>query len=266
MRGRLLFILVVYLFISWAGRGSAAIITYTNWTDVNKYSDRGLPNPEGSLDDSDSLMCWAATSSNVLNFTGWTWDRDGDGALELYDDVYHEFLAEFENQAGGGAMAYEHYVNKYWGDALSLQGETWLDYFHQESNDSILMQTVAEFMNYNFGIYVSITNDSGTLGHAITAWGYETDADGNFIRIAVTNSDRGYVSGVMVPMLQWYNVSFNADNSRWYLTDYGTDVYMRRIDAFAQNSLLADVPEPVTLVLFVFGLAGLARTGRRMKK
>ncbi len=237
---------------------NATIVTYDNWTDVNKYSDRGLTNPSGSLDTSDSKMCWAAASSNVLNFTGWTVDRDGDKTLEIYDDVYNEFLAEFSNGASSGYTAYKHYANTFWSEALTAQGKTWDDYFYRVSDDSIMMETIADFMELDYGIYVSITNDRGSLGHAITAWGYETDDTGLFTRIAVTDSDRGYgPGGAMIPMLQWYDVAFNASLGRWYLQDYGTDVYIRRIDAFAPNDLLAPIPEPATVLLFGISITGL---------
>ena len=99
--------------------------------DVNKYVNSGVPIPAGvdPHDTSDSLLCWAAAASNVLMYTDWGFDRDLDGIVEPYDDLYHFYLQAFPNAGGSGAAAYGSYVPVHWGATLAAGGETWDDFF-----------------------------------------------------------------------------------------------------------------------------------------
>lgn len=251
---KLLVLVFAVLFLLIGASGANALIVSPQY-DVNKYWN-SIPAGVDPTDTSDSLMCWAATVSNVLMYTNWGYDVDGDGTVELYDDLYHYFLDNFDNTGGSGSMGYDPYVTDYWGAQLSTLGLTWQDFFHQENDDSVILQRVEEWLDLDYGIYLSITNNAGTPGHAITAWGYETDSDGDYTRIAVTDSD-DHLSG-----LQWYNLHYNSTLHRWYMTDYGTDVYIRRIDAYAQNS----VPDASIMLLLGSSLMGLAVFSRKSKR
>ncbi|MBU1055131.1 MAG: PEP-CTERM sorting domain-containing protein [Proteobacteria bacterium] len=261
---KLLSVLFITAFLL-IGVSSAHADTYFRSTiyDLNKYVYSGVPIPSGvdPTDTSDSEMCWAAASSNVLMYTGWGFDRNGNSSIEIYDDIYHDFLADYSNVAGNGSMAYDHYVSDFWGATLAANSDAWFNYFYTYTLDSNIVQTIDSYLHLDYGIYLSITNDVGTLGHAITALGYETDDSGNYTRLAVTDSDRA--TGIGETHLQWYDLDYR--NNRWYLADYGTDVYIRRIDAFDQNPYASTVPEPATMLLLGFGLVGLAGFRRKIK-
>lgn len=253
---------ILWIVLLGAGSATAAQFLTSPIYDVNKYSSSSVPIPAGvdPADPSDSLMCWAAAVSNVLMYTGWGRDIDNDGTVELYDDLYHHFLDDFPNAGGSGSMGYESYLNHYWASEMANAGTGWGDYFHQHGPDDTIFPTIDNYLNLNYGVYLSITNDAGSLGHAITCWGFETDDQtGEYTRIAVTDSDRG--TGIGTTTLQWYDL--DNRNNRWYLDDYGVDVFIRRIDAFGQNPFTA-VPEPGTMMLLGTGL--LIFLGQRRRK
>lgn len=242
-----LVVLASVTMLVWMSRtADAALISYvtTPQYDVNKYWAGNIPAGVDPHDSSDSLMCWAATVSNVLMYTRWGYDRDNDGTIELYDDLYHEFLWAFPNTGGDGGTGYSHYLNTYW------PAYSWGDYFHQYSDDSLMLPRIDDWLHLDYGIYLSITTGA-SLGHAITAWGFEYDnVTQAYTRLAITDSD-DHLGG-----LQWYHL--NLAGGRYYLDDYsGGDWYIRRIDAFESR-----VPEPSTLLLLGSGFLAIIRLAR----
>lgn len=197
--------------------------------DVNKYwsevDDLGL-----DTDTTDSLMCWAATSSNVLMATGWASDNY---------DAYHEYLTAFPNASGTGSMGYEWYFNEHY------TSENYEDHFVQILYDPTTPDSFLDEMTWllnpatsatdpyegTYGIYLSITNGWG--GHAITVWDTYTDLDGDNW-VTVTDSDDS-IADYTIHEQHDYRLVQNLD--RWYLEDYagGTSWYMRRMDALAPH-------------------------------
>ena len=200
--------------------------------DVNKYwtqvDDLGF-----DTDTTDSLMCWAATSSNVLKTTGWAYLDDSNY------DIYHEYLSAFPNATGSGSQGYDWYFTKHF-PTLAYE-----DYFIQILYDTADSNMFLNQMTWlldpsmggndpydgTYGIYLSITDGWG--GHAITVWDYEVDSNGDRW-VTVTDSDDS-VADWTVHEDHIYRLVEQFD--RWYLENYagGTSWYMRRMDAMAPS-------------------------------
>jgi hypothetical protein len=236
---------ILFLSLATSIHADVFVISPPNY-DVNKYWS-SIPPGVDPGDPSDSLMCWAATVSNVLMYTNWGYDRDTDGTIELYDDLYHEFLYAFPNTGGSGSTGYSHYLGTYW------PTYNYNDYFHQYHTHSGMLPKIDEWLHMDYGLYLSITTGSG-IGHAITAWGYETDPLGNYTKIAITDSD-DHFSG-----LKWIDLNFSG--GKYYLSGYPNPrYYIRRIDAFE-----ARIPEPSTLFLLGSGILWIIGYSRRRRR
>ncbi|MDY6833785.1 MAG: hypothetical protein SVY53_03175 [Chloroflexota bacterium] len=183
----------------------------------------------------DNNACWAATASNVLDYTGWNISGHPD-AIDIYDDMLDHL---YTGTGGTGAPAYEYYVDTYYPHL------DWEDYFHQWNDTGTMMQKIDEYLNEGYGIYLSIN------GHAVTCWGFEKNYAGEYTHIYITDSDDasyepyGYVANDNVYKVP---VSYDSGSNRWELTDYHGSSWRHivRIDAFEPRPLLiAPIKEPV---------------------
>ncbi|MDF1555150.1 MAG: PEP-CTERM sorting domain-containing protein [Deferrisomatales bacterium] len=223
--------------------------------DVNKYWN-AVDEETDDTDTTDSLMCWAATSANVLEATGWLTD----GHVDNYD-AYHEYLVNFSNGTGSGTLGYSSYFDEHYYDTGTDTYEyNYMDYFAQIHYDTTNPDSFLENMDWLlhengaiedpyediWGIYLSITNNAA--GHAITVWDYaetDTDGDGDIDKrtVTVTDSDDAGVNFDTYEAHD-YDLVFNDDTDRWYLDGYGAgNWYVRRMDA------LAPKPTPLIFIL-----------------
>lgn len=214
--------------------------------DVNKYWGT-LAGLGIDTDTTDSYMCWAAASSNLLKFTGWGVDLDGSGTIEAKADIYHEFLAAFPNTSGSGQQAISNYFTWHY------PTKTYTDYFHQSFYDAgfpgKIITDLTTWLDDHDGIYLSI-GWGGTMGHAITAWGYETASisiDGvpypNAYKLYITDSDdnQDFTNDFELQEVYLY-----YDNDKWWFEgyEYGTP-YLRRVDALDQRFDFGIIPRAV---------------------
>jgi hypothetical protein len=219
------------------------------WHDANKTGD-------------DSLMCWAATASNIL-----AW---GDWGTSLYDTettIFQYFKEYWTN--GTGQMSYAWH---WWFDGspptynigstpegggnfypdLNLN-----DYFVYASGGNI-MATIDNLFHQGKGVGLVISN--GSNSHAVTAWGYEYSEPGVYTSIYLTDSDDA-VMGLR-------NYGLILEDDVWKLGG-ALDGYSNNLSGYQINNVqsLGYFPAPIapswvllgTGVFSLFLLKGLRR-------
>lgn len=220
------------------------------WYDAEKSSDNA----------EDDLMCWAATTANVLQWTGW----GNVNGLENEDEIF-EYFQDHWTDAGGNIF----YGVNWWFDGINdVQGESgWSqedvdggggfypslevsNYSHHTSDDASALSTVEDYITSGYGTALSI---GGDIAHVITCWGfnYNPENPSEYYGVWVTDSDDSKYGDAPRPdSIHYYEVQ-TADE-KWYLQDY----------AGSSNNFVSEVygleavPEPqlICMVLILIGL------------
>ncbi len=263
MRGRLLTI----WFVLAAGAVPVQGETYLGyeewggtWADAEK-------SPASAEDD---LMCWAAASANILEWTGW----GQMGSYEDADEIFKYFQDHWTD--AGGLMQYGW---NWWFDGAN-PSQKWTgwshvdspgggfaegthdfqDYFYRTSADGLAMSAIDEYLHSGLGVGIILTKPGRS--HAVTSWGYEHDGS-EYVGVWITDSDDSRGSTDPPYLLQY--VAVTEADGRWYLQDYRrTDAwYINEVQALARNPAMsfAALPEPTSALLM--GLAVLALRPRR---
>ena len=202
--------------------------------DVNKYFDLGDYNLGFATSDSDSLMCWAATTSNVLKATGWALDNYG---------AYHDFLHAFPNESGTARQALDWYFVNYFPTKsyedymieIPLVGINFSFFSDEFQQISWLLDPDSnnvDIYSGTYGLYLSVVN--GWQGHAITLWDLFIE-NGKYY-ITVTDSD-DTPNDILIHESQTYEIFYSNALHRWFIKDfYGEENwYLNRVTAFASN-------------------------------
>ena len=240
-----------YIWDDWGG----------TWADAEKTI--------GNVDD--DKLCWAAASSNILEYTGWGLV----GGMTTTDDIFAHFGAHFTNKGGNPYLGYDWW----WDGTNDAQGVAgWAqedvdggggfystlnidDYRRWTSTDSTALSALETWMHDGFGTTISI---SGDMSHAITAWGFEYDTDNPnyYTGIYVTDSDDDkYNSPTYPDSLRYYDLSYTG--SRWYLSGgyYGTGTTNYISEVSGLQLKINPVPSAVIL-----GSIGLAFSGWLLRR
>ncbi|MHA1907986.1 MAG: PKD domain-containing protein, partial [Candidatus Thorarchaeota archaeon] len=221
------------------------------WTDAEKTSDNT----------DDDLLCWAATCSNVLEYTGWGLV----GGMWNSDDMFMHYQNHWTDE--GSLMEFGW---NWWFDGTETDpGDGWAgvdvagggnfwptytftDYYHEQNTDSAALSAVDTYLHNGYGVGLAIYTDTGG-GHAITCWGYAYN-ETHYLGLYVTDSDddKSYQSTDPPPdRLRYYNVAFDDAENRWHLQDYyGSDNWwigsVQALESFPNDRPVADAGGPYT--------------------
>jgi len=131
------------------------------------------------------------------------------------------------------------------------------NYYEDMTGGSDVLGDIDALLQDDYGVGIAVR---GNMSHAVTVWGLETDASGDYTGIWLTDSDNNQGGSDPRPNeLIKYDVALTG--STWYLQDfYGMDTnYIDEIQALQFNP----VPVPGAVLL---GMLGLSVAGVKLRK
>ena len=191
------------------------------WSDVNKNGN------------DDSLLCWAAAASNILEWTGW-----GTPADSTEQNIFDEFKEHWTNKGGDPLYAWRWWLNgelpptgSEWAQVnVSGGGNYWSgvnfwDYYYQDTIKTSVMGSLSSYLKSGYGVTLGVYTNGGA--HSLTAWGYDYDSSGNYTAVWVSDSDDN--SSTMKRL----SVSYNS--GQWNLGDSYAGWYIGDVGALGRN-------------------------------
>lgn len=145
-------------------------------------------------DDSDNELCWAASASNMLHYTGW----GQQAGFNTADDLFDMFNENFTDAPGNAYFGTEWFFNKInqmqeqegWaqvknygksgGFLLQYSADVLRDYISVKNNHKNIKDVIKALeRGCGVGITIGWIDENGARngGHAITMWGYIIDKD-----------------------------------------------------------------------------------------
>ncbi len=211
------------------------------WWDANKT----LSNTQ------DDLMCWAAASSNMLEWTGW----GSVTGLSTSQQIFQYYQNHWTDDGGmmqygwswwfSGANPSQGWYG--WSQVDVAGGGFWTgysisSYFHDQEDPAQAMTAIDQYCRAGYGVTLGIY---GPGGHAITVWGFNYNPSNptQYYGLWITDSDDDKSSNSPPDRLRYYEVA--QSGGRWYLQNYyGTNSwYIGAVQALDRKP--GSTPTPV---------------------
>ena len=200
----------------------ATYLGYEEWGGTYRDAEKSPSNTE------DDELCWAAASSNLLDWTSWGY-APGESFTGT-DDMFGYYQDHWTDVPG-----HQLYGMGWWFDGINpAQGQSgWAqvdvtggnfwepeyefdNYVHYEGDSSLAMETIDSYLNSGYGVALGVR---GPGGHAITVWGFDYDElTGDYLGVHVTDSDDDKGDPTPEDELRYYNVLESGGN--WYLQNF----------------------------------------------
>ncbi len=215
------------------------------WCDAEKMPGSDGPLwPTGQPGCDDDLLCWAASSSNMLEWSGWGFA----GGMVNADQMLDYYEAHWTDDGCLQNYAIEWWFNGTdnspvspgWSQVDVAGGAFYPDfnlgtYFHTEGNDANIMTAIDTYTNAGYGIGLGVYPETPPGGHAVTCWGFNYDpmetpgSTDYYLGIWITDSDddKDIGNGYTAPNhLHYYAVTWDGTNSHWDVGDYISNWYI----------------------------------------
>lgn len=208
------------------------------WLDAEKDSQAG-----------DDLMCWAASASNGLVWSEWGLTA----GMSNTDQIFQYFQDHWTDLGGLAQFGWE-----WWFDGVNvMQGVAdWSQvdaaggnfyptydpnvYIHSRGQgataNQYTMSDINQYLHAGYGVGLGLF---GTIGHAITVWGFNYDS-------SLSPSDRNYYKGIWISdsddnkivadgnaapdVLHYYAVTWDSTNLRYNFDSYRSGSYIGEVD------------------------------------
>ncbi len=258
----------------------------SGWVDVNKNSTKG---------DADDNLCYAAVASNLITW----WQRNYTtlpSTPSSADAIWETYKAAAADAGGSVGNAIQWWISGVYSAQTEEEkqrsvyeyGDQLLETFEGFYYDEYLSTTVfADEFNSFYNkktsgitandIISAVQNGCGialnlNIGHVVTLWGVDCDADGNLIGLWLTDSDLAYHNpdapqGLFAEqiVMKGDKIYLAGDEHGYYEADEDISITgIFTINPEVSNSWgIPVVPEPATATLSLLALAALAARRRR---
>ena len=206
----------------------------------------------------DSQMCWAASLSNVLSYTGW------DAGLTA-DEIMSVYRGNFPNIGGWFESGLSYWFN---GDDLRGISTGGGGYYSGIGYSSItttsifskdnLLSDIDSWLHDGSGINLDI--EGGGTGHALTVYGIEYDETG-YTGLWVADGNDGIDTLKYLSIYQQYWNVFKKDV--WYIDGGAYDGWLLNLASGLEKRSTVPVPEPGAMLLVLCGLPVISRVNSK---